>query len=157
MWNATRFVLTQLANTSFAPDSLQRDSYECLSLVDQWILSKLSAAVQHCNHGLETFDFFEATSAIYNFFLYEFCDVYVEFSKSVFYKKYSNLSDAEYQVHKLSHKLYHTSSITQALSHKLINTYSLMQIDEDNSNTTHPVHMPRDFIQTAASLHALHL
>ena len=47
------------------------------SLMDQWILSRLSDAVTSCNRSFETYDFPVATSAIYNFFLYELCDVYL--------------------------------------------------------------------------------
>lgn len=55
-----------------------------LSLMDKWILSCLSTAVSACNAGFQQYDFPRATSAIYNFFLYELCDVYLESVKPVF-------------------------------------------------------------------------
>lgn len=50
---------------------------EGASLVDLWILSRLSEAVNGTNSGLETFNFSGATSTAYNFWLYELCDVYL--------------------------------------------------------------------------------
>ena len=45
--------------------------------LDRWILSRLSHAVDSCNKGMETYDFPMATTAIYNFWLYELCDWYL--------------------------------------------------------------------------------
>ena len=45
--------------------------------MDQWILSRLSYAVDASNVGFETYDFVKTTTAIYNFWLYELCDVYL--------------------------------------------------------------------------------
>lgn len=55
--------------------------------MDKWILSCLSTAVSACNAGFQQYDFPRATSAIYNFFLYELCDVYlVRYSSVVYYQ-----------------------------------------------------------------------
>ena len=45
--------------------------------MDQWILSKLSTAVEAANTGFETYDFNKCTTGIYNFWLYELCDIYL--------------------------------------------------------------------------------
>ena len=45
--------------------------------MDQWILSRLSAAVESANSGFENYDFVKVTTAVYNFWLYELCDVYL--------------------------------------------------------------------------------
>lgn len=42
-----------------------------------WILSRLSAAIDACNEGFENYDFNVATTACYNLWLYELCDVYL--------------------------------------------------------------------------------
>jgi valyl-tRNA synthetase len=47
------------------------------TLIDRWILSRLSEAVELCNRGFENYDFPLATTACYNFWLYELCDVYL--------------------------------------------------------------------------------
>ena len=45
--------------------------------MEMWILSRLSYAVEACNTGFKTYDFPLATTAIYNFWLYELCDWYL--------------------------------------------------------------------------------
>ena len=45
--------------------------------MDKWILSRLMAAIEDCNKGFEEYDFPLVTTAIYNFWLYELCDVYL--------------------------------------------------------------------------------
>ncbi|KAG8127725.1 putative Valine--tRNA ligase protein, partial [Naja naja] len=47
------------------------------SLVDLWILSRLSHAVELCDMGFQAYDFCGITTAVYNFWLYELCDVYL--------------------------------------------------------------------------------
>ncbi len=47
------------------------------SVSDRWILSRLSAAVALCDSGFQAYDFTTITTAIYNFWLYELCDVYL--------------------------------------------------------------------------------
>ncbi|XP_046657722.1 valine--tRNA ligase-like isoform X2 [Daphnia pulicaria] len=79
LWNATRFALTYLQGSE-----IQTLNEVQLSLMDKWILSCLSTAVSACNAGFQQYDFPRATSAIYNFFLYELCDVYLEAVKPVF-------------------------------------------------------------------------
>ncbi|XP_014283591.1 valine--tRNA ligase isoform X1 [Halyomorpha halys] len=54
------------------------------SKMDKWILSRLSDAVEACNTAFETYDFPIATTACYNLWLYDFCDVYLEWLKHVF-------------------------------------------------------------------------
>ena len=45
--------------------------------MDQWILSRLTDAVADANKGFQEYDFPLITTAIYNFWLYELCDVYL--------------------------------------------------------------------------------
>ena len=47
------------------------------TLEDRWILSRLSDAEKTANEGFKNYDFPSATTAIYNFWLYELCDVYL--------------------------------------------------------------------------------
>jgi valyl-tRNA synthetase len=51
------------------------------SLVERWILHKLNFAVGEVNKHLEVRNFMAATIAVYNFWLYELCDVYIEAMK----------------------------------------------------------------------------
>ena len=45
--------------------------------MDRWILSRLAAAVGSCTAGFQAYDFPGITTAIYSFWLYELCDVYL--------------------------------------------------------------------------------
>lgn len=47
------------------------------SAVDSWMLSRVAAAVESCNIAFETYDFPKATTACYNLWLYDLCDVYL--------------------------------------------------------------------------------
>jgi valyl-tRNA synthetase len=84
LWNAMRFSLSKLG-AGFVP---QPESASLLpanaSAMDRWILSRLSAAVREVNKGLAAYDLSAATSAVYNFWLYDLCDVYLEASKPLF-------------------------------------------------------------------------
>ncbi len=45
--------------------------------MDRWILSKLGFAIRTANEALDQYSFQEVTTAIYNFWLYDLCDVYL--------------------------------------------------------------------------------
>ena len=47
------------------------------SLVEKWILHKLNVAAKELNTQMTERNFMMATTAAYNFWLYEFCDVYI--------------------------------------------------------------------------------
>jgi valyl-tRNA synthetase len=47
------------------------------SLVEQWILHKMNVAANEINDHLSKRNFMMATTSAYNFWLYEFCDVYI--------------------------------------------------------------------------------
>lgn len=57
---------------------------------DRWILSRLSFCAQKTNESLEKYEFANATTATYSFFLYELCDVYLELLKPRFYGESSD-------------------------------------------------------------------
>ena len=80
LWNATKFGMTNL--TGYVPAPLPPCSE--LASQDRWILSKLQKAIGEANKGMQDYDFGTATTAIYSFFLYDLCDVYLELCKPVF-------------------------------------------------------------------------
>jgi len=49
--------------------------------VEKWILDRLNAAADEVNKQLTERNFMMATNALYNFWLYELCDVYIEAMK----------------------------------------------------------------------------
>lgn len=46
-------------------------------VMEKWILSRLTSATNDCNKGFAVYEFPDVTTAIYNFWLYELCDVYL--------------------------------------------------------------------------------
>uniref|UniRef100_A0A8C2XH34 valine--tRNA ligase n=1 Tax=Cyclopterus lumpus TaxID=8103 RepID=A0A8C2XH34_CYCLU len=80
LWNAVKFAMKTLGD-DFVPSEKAQESVS-----DRWILSRLSAAVGVCDAGFKSYEFPTITTAIYNFWLYELCDVYLESVKPVFSK-----------------------------------------------------------------------
>lgn len=83
LWNVTKFALSGLGE-DFTYNPTQKLSGK-ESLMDRWILSRLSEAVVKAANGFEKYDFQSATTSIYNFWLYDLCDWYVESLKPVLY------------------------------------------------------------------------
>lgn len=79
IFQATKFVMMRLGEDYTPPAKAGLSGKE--SLVEQWILHKLTKTSEKVNKALESRDFYESTSAIYNFWLYDFCDVFIENSK----------------------------------------------------------------------------
>jgi valyl-tRNA synthetase len=81
LWNATRFALGKLDST-FKPQAKAQISGK-ESVYDLWILNKLNIATRDVNANLEQRNFMAATTVMYNFWLYELCDIYLELCKQV--------------------------------------------------------------------------
>jgi len=95
IWQGTRFSLSHLkdfiAPAEFKLSGLEEDN-------DLWILSMLSECVQSVDQGFISYRFQEVTTALHKFWLYEFCDVYLESVKSVLYSDNSAKCDSTRQV-----------------------------------------------------------
>ena len=50
---------------------------------DLYILSRLNATVTECNSQLKDYTFGLVSSALHSFFLYDFCDLYLELVKPI--------------------------------------------------------------------------
>lgn len=79
LWNATKFALLKL-DENFVPRTTSEPTKQ-ESLVERWILHKLNECSQTVNKALEDRIFMAATSAVYEFWLYDLCDVYIEAMK----------------------------------------------------------------------------
>ncbi|KAM7538822.1 hypothetical protein Aperf_G00000051237 [Anoplocephala perfoliata] len=84
LWNAIRYAMYHCLGEGYKPPTSSSSLiFEDASLsgTDRWILCRLAFAVEECNLGFSSYHFPQATTACYNFWLYEFCDVYLEYSK----------------------------------------------------------------------------
>ncbi|MBX3292837.1 MAG: valine--tRNA ligase [Acidobacteria bacterium] len=84
IWNATRF---SLMNAGPQAASLQADesrlgACDPTALADRWIISRLNRTALELNKALERYEFHTAVSLLYHFFWDDFCDWYIELSKS---------------------------------------------------------------------------
>jgi len=75
IWNASRFALMHVnaEATTF--------TYDELSLLDKWILSRVTKTIRQYQIALDKFYFNEAASVVYQFVWHEFCDWYLEWVK----------------------------------------------------------------------------
>eukprot|EP00117_Sycon_ciliatum_P046551 scpid27278/ scgid33326/ Valine--tRNA ligase; Valyl-tRNA synthetase len=87
LWNACKFAQMSLGDGYQPPAEdtvhLSGDRSHMEAHMDRWILSRLTFAVDEVNTGFEKYDFPTATTACYNFWLYDLCDVYLEAIKPV--------------------------------------------------------------------------
>jgi len=82
IWNASRFVLTQVASLNLIFSSSKiKIKEENLSRADNLILRKLKRTLKEVNDDLEKFRFASAEENLYNFFWHDFCDIYLEKAK----------------------------------------------------------------------------
>jgi valyl-tRNA synthetase len=77
IWNASRFVIMNLKDDE-APviDSAR------ITDTDKWVLHLLNATVERVNACFDEYRMYEAADLIYHFIWDEYCDWYLEFSKS---------------------------------------------------------------------------
>ncbi|MDP6550495.1 MAG: class I tRNA ligase family protein, partial [Dehalococcoidia bacterium] len=78
LWNATRYVLTTLNETSNI-EGWQTPSAEHRH--DRWILSRLNRVTGRVQRYMEEFQYGEAQREVHDLFWGEFCDWYIEMAK----------------------------------------------------------------------------
>src|SRR5439155_13735960 len=77
LWNASRFLLMNLDGYTPGPIEIAK-----LPVEDRWILSRLATTASAVTEQLEGFRYSDVARTIYEFTWSEFCDWYVEMSKS---------------------------------------------------------------------------
>jgi valyl-tRNA synthetase len=75
IWNATRFVL-------FTAEGSPTSRVKALTNADKEILKKLKEIVKKTNKNIDNFEFGQTLHELYDFFWHDFCDVYIEKSKT---------------------------------------------------------------------------
>ena len=79
LWNASRFILMNI------DDDMSDDfSENNLKLPELWILHRLQFSIDRINKYLNNFNFNEAAKVIYEFTWNDYCDWYIEISKTRF-------------------------------------------------------------------------
>ncbi|MEI6287007.1 MAG: class I tRNA ligase family protein, partial [Bacillota bacterium] len=83
IWNASRFVLMNLADYEYDSKNVPAD----FVLADRWILSRLQMLITNVTSALDNYEPGEASRLLYEFIWDEFCDWYIEMAKSRLYDK----------------------------------------------------------------------
>ncbi|CAK4081064.1 unnamed protein product [Aphanomyces euteiches] len=84
LWNATRFAMSHLEGGEFH-DGLAATVLDnpVVNARDRFILSRLHNTIATANNALASYSFGEVTTALYHYWLYDVCDVYLELIKPV--------------------------------------------------------------------------
>ena len=83
VWNSARFVKMNLdENINSDLSELSDDQFD---VTDKWILSKLNSTILEVENAYDNYRMNDAVKTVYDFVYKNFCDWYIEFSKSRFY------------------------------------------------------------------------
>ncbi|XP_073000984.1 valine--tRNA ligase, mitochondrial 1-like [Typha latifolia] len=82
LWNAVYFSICKLGDQYMPPAIIMRNS---MPSVCKWILSVLNKAVAKTILSFESYKFSDATTAVYSWWQFQFCDVFIEAIKPYFY------------------------------------------------------------------------
>jgi valyl-tRNA synthetase len=85
LWNSTRYVLDYALKNEAAPAggySLERLDRATLSLADRWVLARFEAVTAGARASVAEYNLAAAADALYGFLWDDFCDWYVELSKT---------------------------------------------------------------------------
>ncbi|MDD5156223.1 MAG: valine--tRNA ligase, partial [Candidatus Omnitrophica bacterium] len=81
IWNASRFIITNLENKNEQADLCVFFKNEKLGTINRWILSRFYSALKKVTLALDSYRFNDALNTLYGFFWHEFCDWYLEIIK----------------------------------------------------------------------------
>ena len=87
LWNASRFVLMNiedLTDNNINKEELTDNNInkEELTLSDKWILTKKNLIIKSVEESMEKYEFHNVGNELYKFIWEDFCDSYIELSKS---------------------------------------------------------------------------
>ncbi len=83
LWNSARFVEMNIdKNISSDLSDLSDDDFD---ITDKWILSKLNSTINEVDNAYDNYRMNDAVKSVYDFVYKDFCDWYIEFTKSRFY------------------------------------------------------------------------
>ncbi|XP_057508392.1 valine--tRNA ligase, mitochondrial 1-like [Actinidia eriantha] len=81
LWNAVRFAMSKLGDDYTSPASIVPDvmPFSC-----RWILSVLNKAISKTVSSLDSYEFSDAASAVFSWWQFQLCDVFIEAVKPYF-------------------------------------------------------------------------
>ncbi|CAG8599023.1 2674_t:CDS:10 [Cetraspora pellucida] len=104
LWNLFKFSndrFSSLNYTTHITETVSCDSLievkNYLTLVDKYILSRLSDTVTKCQLGFEKFELFEVTKVVKDFMVEDLCGIYLEFIKPILYENSENIDTKKVQ------------------------------------------------------------
>ncbi len=77
LWNASRFVLMNMEKFT-----VENYKFDNLQITDKWILSKLNKTIIEVKKNMDKYDFHNVGNVLYSFIWDDFCDWYIELSKT---------------------------------------------------------------------------
>jgi valyl-tRNA synthetase len=80
IWNAARFCLLNSEGATIDPATLKVGPES--QLQDRWIVSRFNKTAREMRKALASYEFHEAVQTLYHFFWDDFCDWYIELTKS---------------------------------------------------------------------------
>ena len=83
LWNSARFILMNIEDS--VDDFIDIPNNKNLDLTDKWILSKLNNTISNVDKAYESYKMNDAVKIVYDFVYSDFCDWYIELSKTRFY------------------------------------------------------------------------
>ena len=86
IWNASRFILSNLEGKK-----IDKIDVKSLTLIDEFILTKLQECIENVTFNMEKYDFANASTHLYNFVYDDFTSCYLELSKVSLASKNQNI------------------------------------------------------------------
>src|SRR6185369_14424695 len=78
IWNAARFCLLNSEGAGVNEETLNQPT----ALHDRWIISRLNKTARDLNTAIDSYEFHGAVQSLYHFFWDDFCDWYIELTKT---------------------------------------------------------------------------
>ena len=83
LWNSARFITMNI--DSEIDDFINQPNIDDLDPTDLWILSRLNSTIKDVDNAYQSYKMNDAVKIVYDFVYSDFCDWYIEFSKTRFY------------------------------------------------------------------------
>lgn len=114
IWNASRYVLMHFGD-------IRQSRVDMANETNQWIWSRLNAAIKDVNQSFEEYKFYEAANRLYHFIWNDYCDWFLEFSKSELERRKGYRDSTAVEVLEQALRLLHPIMpfVTEELWHKL--------------------------------------